>query len=147
VPFYWSTLRLVLVIVIALELIARGISALVLHNGQLFFRALAATWNSLGTVAGTALIAISAIAVFVWPQLTTPHECVRVIASAVVIIGIGLTVQDGLWIQPAEGPQHTTAPRSNDKSAGSDDARMPSRMERLLEVPAENRRKSSVQRD
>ena len=207
-PFYWSTLRLVATVVIAIELLGGGISALISHNGPLFFGALAAAWNSLiwifgivtivfalrervplpnggrigvlplkwdprrlpapgmrppvprtstlaefianfiallalldargphhipldiilanaminmhamltpawhaaydGMIAGTSLIAISAIAVFVRPQLTGLHESIRAVASVVVMAGIALTVQAGPWITPA-GPANTIA--------------------------------------
>ncbi len=46
-PFYFSTLRLVLVVVVTIELLAGAISSLVTHNGFLFFEALGAAWNSL----------------------------------------------------------------------------------------------------
>lgn len=201
-PFYWSTLRLVATIVVAIELIGGAVSSLVSHNGALFFGALAAAWNSLiwifgivtvvfalservpqrdghhfgtpsrwdprrlpapgacppaprsstlaefianfiallvlldaagphhipldillanaladmhatltpawhaayiGTVAGTALVAISAIAVFVQPHLTALRETARALAGAVVIVGIAFTLQAGPWVQPADG--------------------------------------------
>ncbi|MHB8148173.1 MAG: hypothetical protein ACYDGM_13070 [Vulcanimicrobiaceae bacterium] len=62
-----------------------------------------------GAIAGTTLIAISAIAVFVQPQLTALHEFVRVLASAVVIVGIAVTLQAGSWIWPADAPLNTAA--------------------------------------
>ena len=46
-PFYWSALRTVATIVVAIELVAGGISAIVRHDGIVFFGALAAAWNSL----------------------------------------------------------------------------------------------------
>ncbi len=207
-PFYWSTLQLVTVIVISIELLGGAISALISHNGITFFAALAAAWNSLiwifgivtivfalnervpprggragffplrwdprrlpapgthppvprsstlaefianfiallvlldvagphhipldiflakalldihatltpawhaayiGTIIGTALIAISALVVFVKPQLTVLHEFVRAVASAIVIIGIAVTLQAGPWVQPMNGPLNAAA--------------------------------------
>ena len=46
-PFYWSTLRLVVTIVVAIELLGGAVSALVSHNGILFFDALYAALHSL----------------------------------------------------------------------------------------------------
>ncbi|HZX68357.1 MAG TPA: hypothetical protein VFE70_05710 [Candidatus Elarobacter sp.] len=208
-PYYWSTLRTVATIVIAVELLGGTISAVVSHNGTLFFSALATAWNSLiwifgivtiifavnerlpvrdgrsggivpfrwdprrlpapaarpptprgssiaefianciallvlldaagthhipldiivanalrdahatltpawhaariGAIAGTALVAASALAVFVRPSLATLHELVRAIASAAVIAGIAFTLQAGPWIEPASGSLNTTA--------------------------------------
>ena len=206
-PFYWSTLRLVATIVIAIELIGGAVSALVSHNGALFFGALGAAWNSLiwifgivtvvfalseraagggrrigipaswdprrlptpgvrspvprssalaefvanfiallvlldapgphripldivvanvlrsmhatltpawhaayvGTAAGCALLAISAIIVFVQPRLTAMHEFIRAVASVSVVLGVALTLQAGPWVQPAAGPLNTAA--------------------------------------
>jgi hypothetical protein len=62
-----------------------------------------------GTIAGTALIAIAAITVFMQPRLTALHELAHAIASAVVIVGIAFTLQAGPWIQPAGGPLNTAA--------------------------------------
>lgn len=205
-PFYFSTLRLVLVVVVTIELLAGAISSLVTHNGFLFFEALGAAWNSLiwifgivtvvfalgerthdrasflnpfkwdprrlpapnawppvprtssmaefianflallvlldaagphhvpldavlasmlqamqssltpawhgayiGTIAGSALLAASALAAFVRPQLGAVHEGVRVLASAVTIAGIAFTLQAGPWIQSPDPRLNTVA--------------------------------------
>lgn len=208
-PFYWSTLRLVATIIVAIELIAGAISALVSKDGTLFFNALAAAWNSLiwifgivtvvfiagervpspgnsglagslmkwdprrlpalgalppvprtsslaefianfiallvlidasgehripldivianalhglnaaltpawhaaylGAIVGTSLLVLSSVAVFVRPQLAAFHECVRVVSSIAVIMGLVLTLQAGPWIRPAPGPLNTAA--------------------------------------
>lgn len=208
-PYYWSALRTVATIVIAVELLGGAIGALVSHHGILFFSALGAAWNSLiwifgivtiifavnervqarggrsiglvlfrwdprrlpapgarpptprsssiaefianciallvlldatgthhvpldiiianalrdahatltpawyaariGGIAGTALVAASALAVFVRPSLAAMHELVRAIASAAVIAGIALTLQAGPWVEPANGSLNTTA--------------------------------------
>ncbi len=211
-PFYWSTLRLVVTIVIAIELLGGAVSALVAHNGILFFDALYAAFHSLiwifsivtiafalnervpnngnmngnvigtwmfrwdprrlpepgalppvprssslaefianflallvlldaggshripldtllanalrnmhatltpawhpayiGTIAGTALLALAAITVFVRPKLTALHEVVRAMSSAATMIGIALTLQAGPWIRPAGRPLNSIA--------------------------------------
>ncbi|HLI95390.1 MAG TPA: hypothetical protein VKT72_04785 [Candidatus Baltobacteraceae bacterium] len=46
-PFYWSTLTLIVTIVVALELVAGGIAAIATHNGMHFFEGIGAAWNSL----------------------------------------------------------------------------------------------------
>lgn len=51
-PFYWSTLQLVVTIVLAIELIAGAIAALVSHDGLIFFNALGAAWSSLLWIVG-----------------------------------------------------------------------------------------------
>lgn len=203
-PFYFSALRLVATVVIAIELLAGAVGALVSHNGAVFFSALGAAWNSLiwifgivtiifavservphsatsrlpfrrrnwdprrlpspgmlppvprgsalvefianfiallvlidatgphhipldamianisrdlhlaltpawhaayiGTISGTALIAIAAIAVFVWPQLSALREVAHVAGSLMTIAGIALTLQAGPWIEPSNSP-------------------------------------------
>ncbi len=57
-------------------------------------------WHAayVGTITGTALVAISAIALFIRPQLSALHELIRAIASASVAIGIALTLQAGPWM-------------------------------------------------
>lgn len=64
-----------------------------------------AAW--IGTMTGSALVAASAIALFVRPTLTALHEFVRALASAAVIIGIVFTLKAGPWIQPAAGALNT----------------------------------------
>lgn len=60
-PFYWSTLRLVATIVISIELLAGAVSALVSHDGVLFFDALYAAVHSLIWIFGivTLIFAVS----------------------------------------------------------------------------------------
>ncbi|MBV9269726.1 MAG: hypothetical protein JO165_01430, partial [Candidatus Eremiobacteraeota bacterium] len=55
----------------------------------------------IGTIAGTALIAVSAIAVFLVPRLTLLHEFVRIVASICVIAGLGVTLRAGTLLQGA----------------------------------------------
>lgn len=207
-PFYWSALRTVATIVVAIELVAGGVSAIVTHDGVVFFRALDAAWNSLiwifgivtvvfalgeraqprdgragivplgwdpkrlpapgalppvprssalaefvanflallvlldapgphripldsivagaldgmhasltpawqgafaGLIVGTGLLALAAIVAFVWPRLGAAHELARLVASVVVIVGIGFTLQAGPWIRPTDGVLNTSA--------------------------------------
>ncbi len=207
-PFYWSTLSLVAVIVVAIELIGGGVAAIFAHNGLRFFSALGAAFSSLiwifgivtivfaiaervpqsgesnfatsimrwdprklptpgarapvsrfsslaefiantlmllvlldangpqhipldgvvtsllsavnatltpawhaaliGTIIGTALLAVAAITVFIRPQLVVLHECARMVASIAVIIGVVITLQAGPWITPV-GAVNTSA--------------------------------------
>ena len=201
-PFYVSALRLVATVVIAIELIAGAVGALVSHDGAIFFDALAAAFNSLiwifgivtiifalservpksgtarlpfrpanwdprrlpapgalppvsrsssliefivnflallalidaaasphhvpldaivasalrdmhvtltpawhaaylGTIAGTSLIAIGAIVVFIRPQLAALREWSHALGSLVTIVGIAFTLQARPWIGPS----------------------------------------------
>ena len=207
-PFYWSTLQLVMALVIAAELLAGGISAVVSRDGLRFFDALGAAWNSaiwifgivtvvyaasermprwregiaaimrwdplalpergalapvrrssalaefiantlallalldapgphrvpldqifaamlrdlnltltpawhpalVGTTIGTALLALSSIAVFVRPSLARMHEAVRAISSVATIVGLVLTIASGQLFDPAGGLANVAAP-------------------------------------
>jgi hypothetical protein len=207
-PFYWSALSTVATIVVAIELVAGGISAVITHDGVVFFSALGAAWNSLiwifgivtvvfalgertqprdgrpgiislgwdprrlpapgvlppvprssalvefvanfiallvlldapgphripldaivagvldgmhasltqawhgayvGLLAGTALLALAAIAAFVWPRLAVAHESARLIASVVAGVGIAFTLQAGPWIRPSDNTLNAAA--------------------------------------
>lgn len=46
-PFYWSTLTLIVTAIVAIELLAGGISAVATHNGLRFFDAMDAAFHSL----------------------------------------------------------------------------------------------------
>jgi hypothetical protein len=63
----------------------------------------------IGTIAGTALLALGAIIVFLQPRLTAVLESARAISSAAVIAGIALTLHDGPWIQSPDGSLNTIA--------------------------------------
>ncbi len=52
----------------------------------------------IGTIAATALLAASAMAVFLQPRLRPMHESVRGLSSAIVIVGVALTLRNGPWI-------------------------------------------------
>jgi hypothetical protein len=54
-------------------------------------------------IASTALLAVSAMVVFLRPSLSTVHETVRGVASAVLMAGIALTIQAGPWVEPIGG--------------------------------------------
>ena len=84
----------------------------IVANALLHMRAtLTPAWHAayIGLVVGTSIIAISAIVVFVKPQLRTLQELARAISSAAVIIGIAFTLQAGPFVQPAGGPLNTGA--------------------------------------
>lgn len=207
-PFYWSALRIVATVVVAIELVAGGISAIVTHDGLVFFGALSAAWNSLiwifgivtvvfalgdraerrdgragiiplgwdprrlpapgvlapvprssalaefvanfmallvlldapgphripldsivaaaldgmhasltpawhgayiGLIAGSGLLALAAIVAFIWPRPAVMHELARLVASAVVIVGVAFTLRAGPWISPSDGLLNTAA--------------------------------------
>ncbi len=205
-PFYFSALRLVMVVVVTIELLAGAISSLVTHNGFLFFEALGAAWNSLiwifgivtvifalsertpnrtnlfnplkwdprrlpapnarppvprtssiaefianflallvlldatrphhipfdavlgntlqamqisltpawhgayiGTIAGTAILAASALVLFVRPQFAAAHEALRIVASVVTIAGIAVTLQASPLIESPVARYNTGA--------------------------------------
>ena len=208
-PFYFSALRLVATVVIAIELLGGAIGALVSHNGAIFFAALGAAWNSLiwifgivtivfaiservphgpaarlpfrpsnwdprrlpapgvlppvsrgsaliefivnfiallaildapgpvhhipldaiianvlrelhltltpawhgayiGTLTGTALIAISAITVFIRPQLSSWREIAVIAGSLATMAGLAFTLKSGPWIQPSNATLDAT---------------------------------------
>jgi hypothetical protein len=63
----------------------------------------------IATLAGSALIAGSAIAVFVRPNLSWLHEFFRAFASAVAAIGIAITLANGPWISAPDPGWNTAA--------------------------------------
>jgi hypothetical protein len=69
------------------------------------------SWQALyiGTIAGTALLALGAIVVFLQPRLSAVLESARAISSAVVIAGVAITLHAGPWIQSPDGSLNTIA--------------------------------------
>lgn len=68
-------------------------------------------WHAayIGAIAGTSLLAVSSIVVFIQPRLSALHEFVRALSSLIVIVGIAFTLQAGSWIEPAAGLLNTVA--------------------------------------
>jgi MFS family permease len=67
------------------------------------------SWQALyvGTIAGTAVLALGAIVVFVQPRWSAVLESARAISSVAVIIGIAFTLHAGTWIQSPHGGLNT----------------------------------------
>jgi hypothetical protein len=69
------------------------------------------SWQALyvGAIAGTALLALGAIVVFLQPRLSALLESARALSSAAVIAGVAITLHDGPWIQSPDGSLNTIA--------------------------------------
>ena len=69
------------------------------------------SWQALyvGAIAGTALLALGAIVVFVQPRLSALLESVRAISSVAVIAGVAFTLHAGPWVQSPDGALNTIA--------------------------------------
>ncbi len=69
------------------------------------------SWQALyvGAIAGTALLALGAIIVFLQPRLSALLETARALSSAAVIAGVAITLHDGPWIQSPDGSLNTIA--------------------------------------
>jgi hypothetical protein len=69
------------------------------------------SWQALyvGTIAGTALLVLGAIVVFVQPRLSVVLEAARAVSSLIVIAGIAFTLHAGPWIQSPGGELNTIA--------------------------------------
>jgi hypothetical protein len=61
------------------------------------------------TVAGSAIVAASAIVAFVRPSLAVTHEVLRALAGAVTIGGIAVTLSRGPWIVAPDGGWNAAA--------------------------------------
>ena len=72
---------------------------------------LTSSWQPVyvGAIAGTALLALGAIVVFIQPRLMIVLESARLISSAAVMAGIALTLHAGPWIQSPDGSLNTIA--------------------------------------
>jgi MFS family permease len=69
------------------------------------------SWQAVyvGTICGTALLALGAIIVFLQPRLSALLESARALSSTAVIAGVALTLHNGPWIQSPDGALNTIA--------------------------------------
>lgn len=72
---------------------------------------LSAAWYPayIATLAGSAILAGSALTVFVRPSFTALHEAFRMVANLVAAVGIGVTLANGPWIVAPEPGWNTAA--------------------------------------